>query len=535
MVGREFIMKTMLSLSMCGITIGIFAQQNRNSAAQVKEVTIFTNGADVSNQVSVNLPKGSCNLLIQNVARDIDINSIQISGLDGMTVLSVSATQDGEVEIFNPIHQKLKDSLDLITGRKDILVNKQNAAQGALKILNNDQLLGSGGKVDLNDLTKLVDYYQLKSVELNTSIAALKKQIEAEDKIINRLQAQIRVYTGSGGNILVQMNNSKPIVGNLTISYMTYAANWQAYYDLRAKSISSPIEIVYKARVTQYTGVDWKNVKLILSTGNPSQSGTAPTLSPSYARFMNPMVTNVSAQNSLQGKASGVRLKQADAVFSEVAMNQAAVPVLNVVDNQLSVTFDIETPYDILSNGQAHSVTLKELTHPASFNYYAVPKLDKDVFLLAEISDFEKLNLVPGEANIIFENMFVGSSFLNTNVTTDTLSLGMGRDKAITVKRDRIMDAKSSQTSGGSKRQVYTYEIRVKNNKSSAVDIILKDQYPVSTDKSIEIELTNDGGALVDKETGILTWKIDVKPGETKTYRFTYTVKYPKDRVVNFN
>src|SRR5690606_16612243 len=112
-------------------------------------------------------------------------------------------------------------------------------------------------------------------------------------------------------------------------------------------------------------------------------------------------------------------------------------PVANMVVNQLSTTFDIDVPYDILSDGREHSVTLKEFTLPAVYTYYAVPKMDREVYLVAEVSDFEKLNLLRGEANIIFENMFVGTSYIDPAVISDTLKLTMGRDKSIVIKRER--------------------------------------------------------------------------------------------------
>lgn len=513
------------------------AQEKVNATAVVKEVTVFTNGAEVTNKVSVSLPKGSAQLYIQNVARDIDIKNVQLSGPDGITVLSISQGKATESEIINPIHRKLQDSLDLIIAKRSLLVNKQQAAYGALKILNNEQLLSAGGKVDLADLSKLVEYYQIKAVELTSAVEALGISIAAEDKAIARLLEKIRAYTANGGVLVVQMSNAQAIRGELTVSYMTYSANWQAYYDLRAKSITTPLEILYKAKVAQSTGVDWKNVKLTLSTGNPTQNGNAPLLTPAYALFYEPMGSslvarnaNLKMQNSIQ--SINVKIEKEDYLYDELKVEG---PITTISQNQLSATFDIDIPYDILSNGEPHSVTLKEYVQPATFKYYAVPKLDKDAFLLAEVTDFEKLNLVPGEANIIFENMFVGSSFIDPSVTKDTLNLSMGRDKSIIVKRERIMDAKSSQNSGSSKRQIYTYELRVRNGKSTAIAMLLKDQYPISTDKAIEIELTDNGGAAVNKETGVMTWNIDVKPGETKTYRFTFTVKSPKDRTVNFN
>jgi len=376
-------------------------------------------------------------------------------------------------------------------------------------------------------------------VELNSLIASLTKSITTEEQAIRRLQEQIRSFIGNGAVLIVQMNNTKAIQGNLEVSYVTSSASWQAYYDLRAKSITAPLEILYKAKVMQSSGVDWKNVKLTLSTGNPIQNSNAPLLNPSYAQYY---VAN-QGLNAFQGRIAGLQVQNKiqsmrasdEVVFTEAAIMPVAKPKTEIKENQLNASFDIEVPYDIISNGEPHVVTLKEYVQPATFKYYAVPKLEKDAFLLAEVNDFEKLNLVPGEANIIFENMYVGNSYINPSVTSDTLNLSMGRDKAITLKRERIMDVKSNQQSGSSKRQTYTYELRVRNGKSTAIDMLLKDQYPISTDKSIEIELTDNGGAMVNKETGILTWMINVKPGETKTYRFTFTVKSPKDKVVTFD
>lgn len=512
------------------------AQEKYKANAIVHDVTIFTNGAELVNKVNVNLPKGSSKLYIQNVARDIDINTVQISGPDGITVLSISQALQEEVEIINPAHRKIKDSLEMTLLRREVLLNKQSAISGALKILNKDELLGAG-KVDLNDLTKIVDYYQVKSFELNSSLASIKKSIAEEDKIIRKLQDNMRSFTGIGGQIVIQMNNANPIRSELRLSYITYSANWQAYYDLKAKSITSPLEILYKAKVSQNTGVDWKNVKLMLSTGNPTQSGTMPILSASYARYidLSSMVVNQARlQNSISGRMVNKREDAKLDLAPAYSMEVASSPLTTIVEHQLNATFDIDVPYDIASNGEPHSVTLKEFSQPASFKYYAVPKLEKEAFLLAEIKDFERLNLVPGEANVIFENIFVGSSYLNTNVTTDTLSLSIGRDKSISIKRDRIMDAKSSQTSGSSRKQTYTYDLRVRNGKANAIDLILKDQFPISTDKSIEIELVDNGGAIVNKELGILSWPIHIKAGEMKTYRFTFTVKSPKDKSVTF-
>jgi len=201
-------------------------------------------------------------------------------------------------------------------------------------------------------------------------------------------------------------------------------------------------------------------------------------------------------------------------------------------ENQLSATFEIDLPYDIATNGRPHSVSLKEYSLPAQYKYYAVPRLEKDAFLIAEIADYEQLNLMPGEANIIFENRYVGKSFIDPNSTSDTLNLSMGRDKKIVIKREQLVDKTGTRMIGNNKKQTFTYEISIRNGKNDPINLLLKDQYPIATDKNMEVELLQSDGAEINEETGVLSWTLKMAPGETKKIRISYSVKYPKDKVM---
>ena len=163
---------------------------------------------------------------------------------------------------------------------------------------------------------------------------------------------------------------------------------------------------------------------------------------------------------------------------------------------------------------------------------YAVPRIDKEAYLLAEVADWQNLDLLPGDANIIMDDTYVGKSVIDPNTTADTLNLSLGRDKRIAIKRSLVKELSSIKTSGKESKQVFTYEIIVKNNKLTDVNLLLKDQFPLSTIKEVEIKLDEEGGAMVNAETGVLTWKLDLKPGESKKVRFSYTVRYPKDKKI---
>ena len=179
-----------------------------------------------------------------------------------------------------------------------------------------------------------------------------------------------------------------------------------------------------------------------------------------------------------------------------------------------------------------HSVSLKEIKLPASYKYYAVPKAEKDAFLLAQIADYSKYNLLRGEANIIFEGMYVGKTFIEPSQTSDTLSLSMGRDKKVTIKREKVVDQSGTKFLSSKKEQTFTFDITIRNNKKEAIEMLLKDQYPLSSNKDIEVELLQSDNAKVNPETGILTWQLQMKPNETKKIRISYKVRYPKDEVI---
>lgn len=221
-----------------------------------------------------------------------------------------------------------------------------------------------------------------------------------------------------------------------------------------------------------------------------------------------------------------------DGVIVVTTKGKGVSDYTNVEERALDATFSIAIPYTIISNNKPHAVVLDEYKIPAEYHYFAAPKLDPDAFLLADITNYEQLNLLPGEANIVFENKYVGKTYLNPYSTKDTLSVSMGRDKRIVIKREKVKDNNAIKMIGSNRKQTFTYEISLKNGKKEAVDLDLKDQYPVSTDNSMDIELLSSDNAIVDSETGILTWKMKLQPGETKKIRFSYSVKYPKDKVI---
>ena len=584
-----------------------FANDDKNTVtAALKTVTIFRTGAEMIHTAKATLTQGNNELTIEGVSSFIDINSIQVNCPASISILGVEFSNNYLVqEISNPVLKKIKDSVEKLNNeieKTNISITTTTDLLSVLK--SNKEIKGSQTGLSVAELIKLMDYYKTKSNELQTELSALnikKNKLTASvEKLNNQAEEEEKKNIVTGGRIILQLSAAMQGTEDFTISYITQNAYWTPYYDIKAEDINSPLKIIYKAKIVQTTGIDWKKVKLSLSTSTPSQYGAAPLLKSWFLAYINPvtqmekeMSTSNSIQSGLTGRVSGLNVQgapgimlrgardvnknatplyvingaimepadfekldpnsfkdiqtlqgsAASAIYGSRGMNGAIVITLkdgledyvSVTDNTLDVTYDIDLPYDVPTNGKQQIATLKEASVPAFYKYYSVPKLDKDAYLLAEVSDWEKLNLLPGEANIIFEGTYVGKSFIDPATTNDTLNLTLGKDKRVVVKREKLTDYSSVKFLGLNKLQTITYDLTVKNNKKDPILLILKDQYPISTNKDIEVELLQSTDAANNTEIGVLTWKLQLAAGESKKVRISYSAKYPKGKVLNLN
>nr|WP_315253661.1 DUF4139 domain-containing protein [uncultured Flavobacterium sp.] len=531
-----------------------FAQKPIFTTAKVKSATVYFNAAEISQTTNVNLPLGTSEIVIKNVAVDLNENSVQIGAPASVTVLSVQFTNDYvseyEVDLKSPALKKVKDSIVLV--QKEILKvgNAKNAETKTLVLLDkNQQVSGVNSGLNVMELMKMVDYYKAKQTEIANTINSLSEKEQKLNETLQKLNNKLEVDTSkeektSSGKLIVQVMNNLAGAVPLDITYLSNNASWTPFYDLRTESVTAPINMMYKAQVIQNTGIDWKKVKLTLSSGIPNQNNEAPLLSSWFLNYRtNNQLQEVvvagygskkkGVANQLQGRVPGVQIETNGYIAPQIMIAKSSVSDYTTVsENQLNISFDIDIPYDILSNGKVHSVSLKEIKLPASYKFYAVPKAEKDAFLLAQIADYSKYNLLRGEANIIFEGMYVGKTFIEPNQTSDTLSLSMGRDKKVTIKREKVVDQSGTKFLSSKKEQTFTFDITIRNNKKEAIEMLLKDQYPLSSNKDIEIELLQSDHAKVNLETGILTWQLQMKPNETKKIRISYKVRYPNDEII---
>ena len=324
---------------------------------------------------------------------------------------------------------------------------------------------------------------------------------------------------------------------NFTLGYFVSDANWKPSYDLRVKDISKPLNLTFKANINQNSGEDWKDVKLSLSTGEPQKKGVAPVFGTWYVTQQIPQI--------LQGRVSGMAVKSAspmkkqeDDSFGDTKNLEEVVTVgygtVQTNYQQTSKSFDLPQPYTIIDATDDFQVELKPLEIPALYEYYVAPKYDKDAFLTAKVVDWEQYDLLQGTMKLYFEDTYLGDSYLNLS-NKDTLSISLGRDKSIVVSRIKMNDFRKKQTLGSNKTDSRGYEITVRNTKRQAINLTVEDQFPISTNKEIEVENQEADDAEINKQTGKLTWKLNLEPNKERKLKHKFTVKSPKGMVLNLD
>ncbi len=506
-------------------------------SSQIKSVTVFLKGAQVYRNGSAKIPAGISSLIFEKLPRDLNPESVQLSGTGSFTILSVSHRYN-----FLEDQEKSERIRDL-EGRLKTLQSERSRQDGIRKVyeaeesmlLANKSVGGTQNGLETARLKEVADFFRLRLTEISNKKIELQEKIQGLDEEIQKLKNQL-AQAGTAGKIpvseiLVQVSATSAQTARLELEYLVNQAGWVPSYDIRAKDITQPVSILYKAGVYQNTGEDWKNISLSLSTGNPQLSGTTPVLSPWYLNFFEPVY------RAVQGKVTGVQLKSAAALdevveAAEMPAASSAAGYTTVSEAQTQVMFHIQLPYSIPSGGQNQSVEIQQFSVPAEYVYHTVPKLDADAFLQARITGWEKFNLLPGEMNLFFEGTYVGKSFLDPRNTKDTLDLSLGRDKSIVVKRTMLREFTKKQFLGNKVTESRNWEIELKNTKNEPVVLVVKDQYPVSANKEIEISYTDPAGAGFNKSNGILTWKLELKPGESRTLKAGFEVKYPSGKNV---
>lgn len=508
-----------------------FASENVVKA-QLQKVKVFLNGAEINQSVKVKIEAGINEIAITGIANNIDRNSISVSGLGDGIIISVVQRFDYLREVNqNPEVQKLNNLFEEL----NIKLEKEKNENELLKydldfLMANTNIKNEKVGLSITELQKMSEFFKKKIAEIKSDMLENNLKIKRTQNEIEKVRKQLdelnNLSNKPTNEVVVTVSAYKSGQFQINVSYLLFSAGWSPNYNIYVDNINSNAKINYLANVWQNSGFDWNNIPIILSTRNPNKNNIKPLLNPWYLNFFNPMEARQLKSNLYRAVAS-----EQNQISEEPEM-QTMADYFEVNENQLSVEFSPTLKYNIPSDNKPHSVSLKDAIMNSTYQYYAVPKFDENAFLIMKIDKWDDLNLLPGQANIFFENSFVGKSFINPQITKDSMFISLGRDEKIIVKRKQIKDFTDEKFLSNDVERNFTYEIQIKNNKMTQLNLIVEEQFPVSQQEDIVVKIKEIDGGKINNETGSLTWYIKINPNEIISKKFSFSVRYPKDKKV---
>lgn len=506
--------------------------------SKIDNIIIYNNGASVNRTGMINLEKGTNKIFISNLSPKLISESIQFNVKSNNVIINSISKQanflgnsynNSQVKFIGDSIQKINDSIRI----KKVNLEVYNQEKDLLD--QNKSVLKTSREFIIDDLMDLTDYFNQKIKEIQTNISKVNKEIFDLEKMKASLQKQMSSIKSDVNNqasdVVIQLTCSKEGEFNYDLSYNTLQAGWVPYYDIRIEEINSPIKLTYKAKVYQNTSEEWSDVKLSLSTGKLNKSNKAPN-------FNTQFIKNNTYRKDTKQKNRNISAIKLELIESDDEPNQNSVSSseFTTVDySGTQIKYNISIPYSIPSQKSPIFIEIQEFDLKATYDYYCYPKLDKDVFLMCHFNKLNKKNLLPGSGQVYFEGKSIGATYLDPFSNKKTIDLSLSRDVSIIVERSLETKLSSESKVGDNIKIEKSYIITLKNNKNKIVNLVLIDQIPVSTKKSIDVQLTESSEANYSKNNGKLVWNLELKPDDIIIKKFSFTVKHPeKDKIYNY-
>lgn len=584
-------MKLLSLLFFFSLSLSLFGQNDLKEMelkTEIDAVKIHLQGAEITRNYRLQLAPGKYNLVFSGLSPKLYEKTVQLTASDDLEILSLTTkTNFLKRRSDSPKVKLLRDSVDLLKTQIDALNNERSAYLKEKELMEKNQSLRDfhHEPTGTTDLSTAADFYRERILKIDKKLTALHNQLEKSHRSLFDVKLQmIELNAGQQptSEIYLLVECQKAIDIPLILTYIVGDAGWSAIYDLKAGYIGKAAQLIYKARAYNNTGVDWNNVKLILSTADPIQSITQPELEvwdiakssqhtmeriattdiqqTIQTQDLNPNRGNV-FQDSKRGYQKATieyeektyidvgfvkdlmegmydagfdyRTDRYKAYMQERAKAETPTVGLTAIDlPDLSSDFIIDKPYTIPSDKKPYTIKIKQHELPVSYGYYSVPKLDRDAFLVAKLTEWEDIELISAPINIFNKQTYIGQSYINIRNLTDTLMLSLGRDPKVMVSREKVKGASKKVFLGTHKKIELTYEITVQNGHKEAIEIIIEDQIPVSDEKEVSILLLESSKADYQQDIGTLSWRIQLAPGESKKVTLSFSVKYPKNKRV---
>ncbi|HXM03623.1 MAG TPA: mucoidy inhibitor MuiA family protein [Chthoniobacterales bacterium] len=503
--------------------------------AKIVGVTVYADRARVTRSATIQVPPGASAVEIGALTTNLDESTVEVRGRSSglVTIRGVDVRQEFLVEDANRQAAELQHQLDELLEQKT-LVDSQIALLNSRKAFFENLSSGIGrsdkGVPQIDDLKKLYDFYSEELTTVSNSLLDTQAKLRTQQREIDRLKQELSGLSQqkSSRKVVISVQAEKPEELELTLFYTVHNASWEPIYDARLNTTDGSVLLSYNAYVRQRTGEEWEGVKLTVSTARPAENGELPELKPVYLSLNSPLPSDaVPAQAQFRAK---------QAAPTSVAEQPVNPEPAKLETSGLAITYVVAQPLSVPSDGQPHLTNLTQIKLNGDLSYVCTPKLELAAFVKVHLTNSSEDTLLAGAVNLFRDGDLMGSLQLPQIVSGQEFDLFGGRDDAIRVDRKELVDRTAQSGFFNSRKQrARKFQISVQNYRKSPVKLALSDQVPVSQDNQVSVTQgqISPKPTDFDKDTGKLTWKMDLNPNEKKVVELEYTIEWPADKMIS--
>ncbi len=548
--------------------------------SSVTRVVVFPSGAQVVRSAKIDLVAGDQTIVLKGLPERLIGSSLRVEGegdarfeigaVDSKKVLVELIAKDNILDKSE--RKKLEKEIERLGDEVSLLRARMDAAQTQRKLIeqlahlpgqppvgpvegrasSNAALYSADNWGQIFDLIgarlaladDLILKYTQQQRAKNKQIAKLKKRL-ALQPVRKERQMEVRVAIAS----------KQAMKAGLIVKYQVREASWRPFYDARLSTGEAgpkpALTLVRRAGIRQWSGEDWNNVKISLSTTSPQKGAQAPTLRPKRLDLMEEITLSVN-----QGYGGRLDKRTRGMVASEMAPMEdqmAAAPAprmfrkpkmrvraihrrATIRNYAFQAVFDIPGKITILPKGHEKKVAINSEKIVPVLKVKTVPKLNATAFLYAKFTHAKQATpLLPGSVALYRDGTFAGNGALPLVPAGDDFELGFGADEAIKVVRNEIKRTKGKEgVWTTSKVDTQRYVIKVINLHQSAMVVEVWDQIPYSVNEKVVVRLlpssTRPSRQNIKDKRGILAWDFKLEANKDKKIKLDYTISWPADK-----
>lgn len=522
--------------------------------SRIRAVTVYPDRAYVTRSASIELPgAGTHEIVFKDLPAGLLEDSLRVRGegsspvtIQGAEVRTLfdAAGTDETVNALLADLERLRLELREIESRAQAVADQRvflDSVRDFSRVqVPKEIMTRASTPADWTPLSDFMyDAYEkngAKALETQKAVEAKQREIEASER---RLQEAGRGRSIDKRTVVVTLECTTKTSFEIELAYLLAQATWHISYEARVLPKDGTCDLVAFGNVRQWSGEDWGDVRLSLSTARPSLGARMPELFPWYVDLQQPVVYEKSQMYARKAARDNTLAGAAPAALMSVSADMEAAPVEAAAEEasqsseQGAVTFTAPKATTVLSDNRSYRSQLSTSRLKAALDYETTPKLASSAYLHTKITNELEYPLAAGPVSVFSGGVYLGKSSIGTVGRGEAFDLYLGIDEDIRVKRVELKDKGGKGLLGLRGKKTYAYRVDVENYKDTPSKVSVYDQLPVSRNEEIKSELSSASPQPTEKkDLGILRWELDLKPREKKSVEFQFEVSYPADKPV---